>query len=591
MRPWSLLWRLVLYRPWLALACLISWVVISLVPVALGLVARAFFDALSGGAPASAGLWWLAVLPLAVQGVRLLTTWISVPLNVTQRFAVGALLSKNILAHLLSRPGAAALPGSPGDAISRFRDDVDEVATFVSTIRLLSVAGECLTFAITLVLMLQVNAFVTGAAALPLLGVVLLARAAGRRINQYRDRSREATGRVTGALGEIFGMVTAIRLAGAEAHVAEHVRRLGDQRRVETVRDSLFSELLRSLFFNTANLGTGLVLLLAAGSMRAGTFTVGDFALFASSLGRVAVFTGTLGDLLARSKQAGVSLGRMQALMAGAPPEALAAYGPVHLEGPVPEVPRPTLSDADRLVTLEAENLTFMYPNSGRGVRGAGLSLRRGSFTVVTGRIGSGKTTLLRALLGLVPLQDGTIRWNGRAVTDPARHFQPPRSSYTPQAPVLFSAPLQENILLGLPAEQADLDGAIHAAVLERDLAGLEHHLQTPVGNRGVKLSGGQVQRTAAARMFVRAPELLVFDDLSSALDVETEQLLWERLRQRTGATCLAVSHRRGALQAADQIIVMKDGRVESAGSLNQLLAECAEFRTIWEGAAQAGAN
>jgi ATP-binding cassette subfamily B protein len=513
------------------------------------------------------------------------------PLNVTQRFTVGALLSQNMFAHILSRPGAAALPGSPGDVISRFRDDVDEVSTFVSTIRLLSVAGECLTFAVTLLLLLRVNAFVTGAAVLPLLGVVLLARAAGKRINRYRDRSREEAGRVTGALGEIFGMVPAIRLAGAERHVADHVRQLGDRRRLETVRDSLFSELLRSIFFNTANLGTGLVLLLAAASIRAGTFTVGDFALFASYLGRVAVFTGTLGDLLARFKQTGVSLGRMQALMAGAPPEALAAHSPVHLDGPLPEVPHPTLPDEDRLVALETENLTYVYPGSGRGVTGAGLSLRRGSFTVITGRIGSGKTTLLRALLGLLPLQAGSVCWNGRTVSDPGHHFQPPRSSYTPQAPVLFSATLRENILLGLTEAQADLDGAIHAAVLERDLAGLERHLQTPVGARGVKLSGGQVQRTAAARMFVRAPELLVFDDLSSALDVETEELLWQRLRRRSGATCLAVSHRRCALRAADQIIVMKDGQVEAAGTLEHLLAESAEFRAIWEGAALPSAN
>lgn len=92
------------------------------------------------------------------------------------------------------------------------------------------------------------------------------------------------------------------------------------------------------------------------------------------------------------------------------------------------------------------------------------------------------------------------------------------------------------------------------------------------------------MQRTAAARMFVRSPQLLVFDDLSSALDVETEKVLWDRVFGREGVTCLAVSHRKVALRQADSIIVMKDGRVEAQGKLDDLLTTCEEIRRIWYG-------
>jgi ATP-binding cassette, subfamily B, bacterial len=587
MKTWQVLWRVLMYRPWLALACLVSWLLISLTPVALGLVARSFFDALAGGAPATAGVWWLAALPLAVQGVRLLVTWISVPLSVAQRFTLNALLSHNVFAHVLSQPGARALPVPRGEAVSRFRDDVDEVATFLSMIRLLSAAGEAVTFAVTLWLMLRINPFITGAAVLPLLAVVWLARQATRWINRYRDRSRAATGQFTTALGEVLAMVQTLKLAGAEGRAAEHVRRLGDRRRAETVRDTLFSEMLRSVFTGAGTLGTGVVLLLAASSMRAGTFTVGDFALFAACLGRVTLFTGTVGELLARYRQTRISLERLLALMPGAPAGALAAHSPLPLERPeaagsgasLPEAP-----PADPLQTLDATNLTYLYPESGRGINGADLRLPRGSITVITGRVGSGKTTLLRALLGLLPPQAGEVRWNGQPVADPGAHFQPPRSSYTPQVPILFSATLRENILLGLSEEVAPLTEAVRLAVLDQDLGNMEQGLETPVGPRGVKLSGGQVQRTAAARMLVRAPDLLVFDDLSSALDIETELRLWHQLRQRPDTTCLAVSHRRAALQAADQVVVLKDGRVEAVGRPEQLLAESAEFRAIWEG-------
>ena len=138
---------------------------------------------------------------------------------------------------------------------------------------------------------------------------------------------------------------------------------------------------------------------------------------------------------------------------------------------------------------------------------------------------------------------------------------------------------------MGWRRNDAEILRAIRLAVMERDLDGLEKGLETLVGPRGVKLSGGQAQRTAAARMLVREPELLVFDDLSSALDVETERLLWERTLRTSSSTftCLVVSHRRPVLRRADHIIVMKNGRVEAEGRLEELLESCEEMQQLWQ--------
>jgi ATP-binding cassette subfamily B protein len=340
--------------------------------------------------------------------------------------------------------------------------------------------------------------------------------------------------------------------------------------------------LLDLIFLHTGDLGISLVLLLAAQALRAGpgqTFTVGDFALFAAYLPFVTGFISYIGSVWARSRQTGVSIRRLVDLLAGASPQTLIEAGSIRPGEPLRSTP--AVPEAEPFTHLEVVNLTYHYPNSERGVEALNFRLDRGTITVITGRVGSGKTTLLRTLLGLLPKAAGEIYWNGRPVEQPGRFFTPPRSAYTPQIPRLFSQTLRENQLLGLSESEVDLAEAIRLAVLEEDLAGLPQDLETRIGPSGVKFSGGQIQRTAAARMFARRPALLVFDDLASALDVATEKLLWERLFQarRAGQTCLAVSHRRAVWEQADQLIVLKEGRIEAAGSPGQLLTANSEFQ------------
>jgi ATP-binding cassette, subfamily B, bacterial len=200
----------------------------------------------------------------------------------------------------------------------------------------------------------------------------------------------------------------------------------------------------------------------------------------------------------------------------------------------------------------------------------------------VTGRIGAGKTTLLRVLQGLLPRTTGQILWNGQLVKYPALFFKPPHSSYTAQIPRLFSEILRNNVLLGDPHD-SHLLPALECAAMGLDLTALENGVDTMIGARGVKLSGGQVQRIGVARMLSRATDLLIIDDLSSALDVATEEELWRNLLNKNDATCLVVSHRRSALLRATQILCLKGGRIIAHGALNDLLANCAEMRLIWD--------
>lgn len=583
-RTFALSKELFRYKPGLFAFNLFMWGMVHASPALLTLAVSGVFRALeqadglkTGGqplGPAIAAAWvsvaWFAFVRLSRFGIfyGAFRAWIEL------WYTLDALVRRNLLSYLLTARRSRRLPDTPAEAVSRFRDDVDDVAGYTEV--WVDGAGFVLYSVVAITLMARVDPLITALVCTPLLLMVVFVQRLSPTIRAYRRRMREATARVTDFIGETFGAVSAVKLAAREDGMVTHLRSLGETRRHAALRDVLLTELIRGVNTNMVNLAVGLVLLLGANKVRGGTLDVADFVLFIGLLPRLTGSMGFFGDAIARHRRTGVSYDRMTRLLQDAPDTTIVEHHDAYLNREAPAAP--PAPAAIPLRELRVDGLTALHP-SGLGVHDASFSVQRGEFVVVTGRIGSGKSTLLRAVLGLIPTQSGTVAWNGEIQDDPASFLVPPRSAYTAQLPNLFSDTLRENITSG--ADEAHLSGAVRLAVLEPDLHALSGGLDTPVGARGVKLSGGQIQRAAVARMLARPADLLVFDDVSSALDARTEAQLWQGLAQ-TDATCLVVSHRRAALLRADRILLMENGRITDEGTLPDLLERSEEMRALW---------
>lgn len=376
--------RLFWFRKWNFLFLMASRTVIfGLSFQAVGLVSRLLLDELSGDRPLVYGPWLLCAALVGMALARIGLVFADVPVHFRTQFALTSLLRKNIMERILEKPAGQALPHSAGEAISRLRGDVEAFSQILMQFNFQ--VGNIAFAVIGVAVMLRINPLMTTIVFPPLLIVLIVIRVLRSRIQQYHQRFREDTGSITSLISELFAAVQSVKAHSAEPRSVRRFEQLSAIRMRSAVRNQMLQKTLGSGFDNIAQIGTGIILLLAASSIASRTFTVGDFALFVYNFTYIsrAVVSG-LGTFLTQLRQVDVSLRRLLELIAETDTTKLVEPSNVHLRGPLPEILSGVgRSSEHRFASLEARGLTYSHAGTKSGIVGVDFRVRREEFVVI----------------------------------------------------------------------------------------------------------------------------------------------------------------------------------------------------------------
>jgi ATP-binding cassette subfamily B protein len=213
------------------------------------------------------------------------------------------------------------------------------------------------------------------------------------------------------------------------------------------------------------------------------------------------------------------------------------------------------------------------------------FTIRPGEKVAVVGHSGAGKSTLSRLLFRFYDVTDGAVLVDGQDVRGVTQESLRQVIGVVPQDTVLFNDTIYYNLAYGRPeATREEIEAAAGMAHIRRFIESLPQGYQTLVGERGLKLSGGEKQRIAIARAILKQPRILVFDEATSSLDTQTEQAILETMREvAENHTTLVIAHRLSTVVDADQILVMEQGRIIERGSHRQLLEQAGVYREMWQ--------
>ncbi|MBM7493031.1 ABC-type multidrug transport system fused ATPase/permease subunit [Micromonospora luteifusca] len=467
--------------------------------------------------------------------------WVRQMLRISLRLVHGQTGPRRVSSHT---PAEVVAQGGDTERVVQLADNVfDQSAAVIMAVAMTVVSGSVVP-------------------ALFFVGTMVVSGLAASLFGPRLERSARATvsarAAFATALVSVLSSARTVKLAGASAAVLRHLADLDVLRSDRQRREISVQVWSRS----TPSLASGLLPIGAWALYLNGSLSAGAVLVAVSTLGAARWFAWTTASLISQLPSARVWT-RRTAAMTGVGAYS-AAVSAVDLAAGT--APAPTPPPRHPLRRLELRGFGVVHSDGMVAVRDVDLTVQRGQLVLVVGPVGSGKSSLLRALAGIVH-HTGELTWNGDPVTEPELFLRPNQVGYVGQLPRVLSGTVADNIALG---HQVDAAGAVSTAQLDHDLAAAGGGLGLLIGHKGTRLSGGQLQRLALARALAPRTELLVADDVSSALDVTTELALWQALRGH-GVTVVGSTAKRAALVRADHVVVLLGGTVAAQGTWQDL--------------------
>lgn len=467
--------------------------------------------------------------------------WVRQMLRISLRLVHGQTGPRRVSAHT---PAEVVAQGGDTERVVQLADNmIDQFAILVILLGMTAMSGSgvpALFFVATVVIS------------------ALAAAAFGPRLARRAARSVATRAAFATALVSCLSAARTVKLSGAVPGVLAHLARLDRVRSDRQRREIAVQVWARS----TPAMAAGLAPIGVWALYVQGSITPASALIAVATLGSANWFAWTTASLISALPSARVWTRRTVA-MSGVAAYSSSVPGVDLSTGTAPD---PVPAARQRLSRLELHGFTAVHEDGTVGVRDVDLAVERGELVLVMGPVGSGKSSLLRALAGIVH-HTGSLAWNGREVADPAEFLRPNQVAYVGQLPRVLSGTIAENITLGHPVDPGH---AVATAQLEHDLSGAGGGLGLLIGHKGTRLSGGQLQRLALARALAPRTELLIADDVSSAIDVTTELALWRALRER-GITVIGATSKRAALEQADRVLVVIGGTVADQGTWTDL--------------------